>query len=407
MGLKNRLRTLKRQSGQTPAEKSPEPPAGGQPRGTLADRVQRLRPGGLSQAAHSRSPVQKRSPKEVAQMLGGRLIHDHTILTEQRIPLSERHGGFPLQRLRERVSLPDFDGEGAEGLLFVDTETTGLSGGSGTVVFMLGMARVTDGALEVRQITLTGFSGEPALLEAGAEWLEEATGFVSFNGKSFDLPLLAARCRMAGMEDQFSPVPHLDLLYPTRRAYRTRWMDCRLGTAERELLGFTRHNDLPGSEAPAAWFSYVHSGDASRLPDVARHNRWDLVSLAALLPRLSDIHAEPGKWAADILAIARAHEKLGRQSTATDLLESHRPHLDPESLRHLARLYRRNQAWDAACEIWESLAAEGCPESLERLAKYHEHIRRDYETALAFAQRLPEDEASRHRCRRLRGKMGR
>lgn len=405
MSLKNRLRTLKRQSGQEPAaqpaESRTDRPV------SLAERVQRLRPGGLSAGAGAAPPVQKRTPEEVAAMVQGRLIQANTILTEQRIPLSGRHGDFPLERLRERVKLPDFEGDSPEGLLFVDTETTGLSGGSGTVAFMLGMARVQGDALEIRQITMTGFSGEAALLEAGAEWLSDARGFVSFNGKSFDLPLLAGRCRMVGMEDVFSPVPHLDLLYPTRRAYRTRWTDCRLSTAEKELLGFVRHNDLPGSEAPAAWFSYVHAGDATRLPDVVRHNRWDLLSLAGLLPRLSDVHAEPGRWAADTLAIARAHVKREDEAAARRLLEAHRPELDGEGLRTLALLYRRIEAWDSACEIWEELAFGGCAESLERLAKYHEHIRRDYDRALTFAERLPEGEGSRHRRRRLQQKINR
>lgn len=404
MGLKNRLRTLKREAGQEPAAKPPESrpdrPA------SLAERVQRLRPGGLSQSNGAAAPVQRRTPEEVAAMVDGRLIHPHTILTEQRIPLKASHGDFPLARLGDPVNLPDFDGDSAQGLIFIDTETTGLSGGSGTVAFMLGMARVKNDALEIRQITMTGFSGEPALLDAGAEWLSDAAGFVSFNGKSFDLPLLAARCRMAGMIDLFSPMPHLDLLYPTRRAYRTRWPDCRLATAEQRLLGFQRHNDLPGSEAPAAWFSYVHSGDASRLPDVVRHNRWDLISLAGLLPRLGDVHAEPGRWAADILAIARSHIKREDEAAARRLLEAHRPELDGEGLRQLAQLYRRIEAWDGACEIWEALAGQGCTESLERLAKYHEHIRRDYPRALRFAERLPEGEASRHRRHRLRAKLG-
>lgn len=403
MSLKNRLRTLKRETGQepaaAPAQNQTDRPA------SLAERVQRLRPGGLSRGTGAAPSIHKRKPEEVAAMVEGRLIHPNTILTEQRIPLSGRHGDFPLARLTEPVNLPDFDGDSPEGLLFIDTETTGLSGGSGTVAFMLGMARVKCDALEIRQITMTGFSGEAALLEAGTEWLSDAAGFVSFNGKSFDLPLLAARCRMAGIKDVFSPMPHLDLLYPTRRAYRTRWLDCRLATAERELLGFMRHNDLPGSEAPAAWFSYVHSGDATRLPDVVRHNRWDLISLAGLLPKLCEVHAEPGRFAADTVAIARSHMRREDEAAARRLLEAHRRELDGEGLRLLALLYRRLNAWDEACEIWEELASGGCTESLERLAKYHEHIRRDYQNALGFAERLPENEASRHRCLRLRGKV--
>ncbi|HWV57003.1 MAG TPA: ribonuclease H-like domain-containing protein, partial [Longimicrobiales bacterium] len=289
------------------------------------------------------------------------------------------------------------------GVVFLDTETSGLAGGTGTVIFLLGLARLAGDALVVRQYMLTAFSGEAAMLESAAEWVGGLEGMVTYNGRSFDLPLVAARCRLTGVTDRFSHLRHLDLLPPTRRAFARRWGDCRLTTAERRLLRFERENDLPGWAAPESWFAYVRHGDATRLPLVAEHNFHDVVTLAALVPALADAHAEPGAFEADILAVARAFERYGASGRAYRLLEEHEAMLDTDGLLELARYYRASNDWPRACEIWQRLAARGVAEAVERLAKYHEHVRRDYAAALALAERLPpvpDHDRRRHRLRR-------
>lgn len=396
MALSDRLNKLRREAG---AGTLPDDagPAG------LATRVQRLRP-------HSTGPSRPTSKRiddaGLAERLQGEVLAPGLIVIEQRVSLSTRHGALRLSMLTQPPGdLPEAQGLAPERLVFLDTETTGLSGGSGTAVFLLGLARVRGDALVVRQYLLTAFRGEAAMLEAGSEWLGDAQAVVTFNGKSFDMPLLAARCRLARVEDPYSTRPHVDLVHPTRRAFASRWDDCRLGTAERRLFDFRRIDDLPGSEAPAAWFDFVHRGEAGRLPDVARHNHWDLVSLAALLPVLSEVHADPAAWQADVLGIARARLRDSDQEQALSLLRAAQAELGHAGLLELARLYRRRRAWAQACIIWERLAAQGCPESLESLAKYHEHVRRDLGTALDYAQRLPALVAQR-RCQRLRSKLG-
>ncbi len=173
-------------------------------------------------------------------------------------------------------------------VMFFDTETTGLAGGTGTRAFMIGIAQWRSDALHIRQWLITTLSAERDLLNAFADTLREDTILASYNGKSYDAPLLATRFRLARLRNPITGLDHIDLLYPTRRSYRGRWENCRLATIERQVLGVVREDDLPGSEAPAAWLGYLRGGSARNLRRVADHNRQDLVSLAGLLPRLAN-----------------------------------------------------------------------------------------------------------------------
>lgn len=170
--------------------------------------------------------------------------------------------------------------------LFFDTETTGLAGGVGTRAFMIGASDWVDGQLRVRQLTITTTGAEPAMLEVFRSWLQPGTLLVSYNGRSYDAPLLAARFRLARMGAPLQGIDHLDLLYPTRRRYKGRWENCRLSTIERNALGIVREDDLPGSEAPAAWLYFLRGGSAAALRGVLRHNHQDVVTLSALLLHL-------------------------------------------------------------------------------------------------------------------------
>ncbi|TQM12443.1 hypothetical protein FB548_2377 [Pseudoxanthomonas sp. 3HH-4] len=174
-----------------------------------------------------------------------------------------------------------------QGMLFFDTETTGLSGGTGTRAFMVGASDFVPGGLRVRQLLITHLSAEPAMLRAFAGWLSEDTRLVSYNGRCYDAPLLATRYRLARQGTPLAGIEHLDLLFPTRRRYRGVWENCRLATIERNALGIVREDDLPGSEAPGAWLQYLRGGDAGLLRRVLLHNFQDVVTLAHLLLHLA------------------------------------------------------------------------------------------------------------------------
>jgi len=172
-------------------------------------------------------------------------------------------------------------------LLHFDTETTGLAGGTGTRAFMIGAADWVEGRFRLRQLTITSMAAEVAMLRVFAGWLNEDTVLVSYNGKSYDAPLLSTRYRLARLQNPLQGLGHLDLLHPVRRRWKGEWNNCKLGTAERQLLGVVREDDLPGSEAPAAWLTYLRGGSAANLRRVAQHNAQDLKSLAGILLHLA------------------------------------------------------------------------------------------------------------------------
>jgi hypothetical protein len=198
---------------------------------------------------------------------------------------------LPSSAARRRGAVPLPETVDASRLAFFDTETTGLAGGTGTRAFMVGIARFTATGLTITQFTTATMAAEAAMLRAVLECLGDDAVLVSYNGKSYDRPLLGTRLRLARIADPLSRFPHLDLLHPTRRRLRHALPDCRLATVERRWLGIVRDDDLPGSEAPAAWLAYLRGGSSALLRRVGEHNAQDLASLAALLLK----HVEPAR----------------------------------------------------------------------------------------------------------------
>lgn len=171
----------------------------------------------------------------------------------------------------------------ASRILAFDTETTGLAGGTGTRAFMIGAADWRNGELRIRQLLMTTLAAEQAMLAEFSRWLADDTVLLSYNGKSYDRPLLSTRYTLARQPDPVLGRAHIDLLHPARRRWRGVWENCRLATIERQVLGVIREDDLPGSEAPAAWLSYLRGGSAEKLRRVGHHNAQDLRSLTDLL----------------------------------------------------------------------------------------------------------------------------
>ncbi|MFP7723346.1 ribonuclease H-like domain-containing protein [Lysobacter sp. A3-1-A15] len=232
--------------------------------------------------AMARGPVDRTLPgDEIAP--GLRLLESH-------LPLPAPVAPLPLafaKREGEHVDPRD--------LLFFDTETTGLAGGTGTRAFQVGAADwfvhpVHGDGLRVRQLLITTLAAEVAMLREFAGWLAPSTVLSSYNGRCYDAPLLKTRYRLARLPCPITPLDHVDLLFPTRRRYRGTWENCRLATVERELLGIVREDDLPGSQAPAAWLSYLRGGPSSLLRRVCAHNHQDVVTLARLMQRLVAVH---------------------------------------------------------------------------------------------------------------------
>lgn len=379
-GLKSRLTRLREQSGvQAPADTAPVS-------ATLAQRLRRARPGGAASARPYADDA------ELADVLRAQVVAPGLLAMDHHIPLATHHGRVALATLLDGLpyQLTACGRLDPHALVFLDTETTGLAGGTGTLVFLLGLARIRALDVHLRQYLLTRFSGEAAMLAEAAAWLAEGDALVTYNGKSFDIPLLTTRYRLVGARDPFTGRVHLDLLYAVRRAYASLWPECSLKTAERRLLDFTRLDDLPGHEVPAVWFEWLRRGEARRLPAVAEHNAYDLLSLAALAPALAGVYAQPGEFQADIVGVARTHLQRGDAEAALRLLSEHGERIGDDGRRELARLLRRRGDAAAAARLWQDLGAKGCTASLENLAKYYEHVRRDFHRALALTQQLIE-----------------
>jgi len=248
--------------------------AGGADTGSadLVQRIERLR-AGRGGAAPSPSVIDDTA---LARRLDAERIGEGLLLLQRGLEPDHRHGVFTV-RPPVRGLYTDTDD-----WLLLDTETTGLAGGSGTLAFLVGVAGFRDGRLWLRQYLMTRFAAEAQMLQRLCGDLHGRETLVSYNGKSYDLPLLADRLRLHGLDNPFRERPHLDLLHAVRRRHAGDWENCRLATAERELLGLKRQHDLPGSQAPAAWLDYVRSGRGDSLERVVAHNRDDLISLAVL-----------------------------------------------------------------------------------------------------------------------------
>src|SRR5215471_8128200 len=402
MDLRQRLALLRSQSGASQATASS--PTSRRP-DSVAERLQRLRGTSLDSLPHANHD------EHVARLLQGKRVAEGLVVIEHHIPLLHQHGQRSLTPITtlHHPRPPVGRALPAEQLVFLDTETTGLSGGTGTLVFLLGLGRIDGEVLHLRQFFLTGFRGEAALLQAAAAWSAGRQYLVTFNGKSFDAPLLTTRYRLARLPDPFADLHHIDLFHPTRRAFSSQWPDCRLQTAEKQLLGFQRGHDLPAHLVPETWFAFVRRGTTHRLPALLAHNRWDLVSLVALLPALAEAFVRPGASGADVVAIARYWRSQGDEGAALAHLQAHERQLNTAGLLDLAALYKRRRLWEPAVSIWHRLAERQCVPALEHLAKYYEHVQSNYPTALALARQLHtleyQNTGHLQRIRRLVAKM--
>ena len=171
---------------------------------------------------------------------------------------------------------------------FLDTETTGLAGGSGTYAFLIGVGRITPAGFELRQFFMRDLAEEASLLHGLSEYLSQFETLVTYNGKTYDQPLLETRYRMARMKPPFSRMEHLDLLFGARRLWKLRFDSCRLVDLENQILGFEREGDLPGEMIPYVYFEYLRKREASRIVPILHHNAIDILTLAcltAIVPR--------------------------------------------------------------------------------------------------------------------------
>ncbi len=326
-----------------------------------------------------------------------------------RYGLAQQHGIVWLNQIREVSSfflylagkdekLLDID---LSRSLFFDTETTGLAGGSGTYIFLAGCGYFEGDQFIIKQFFLIDFPDEPATLQALNQLLSNFNGIVSFNGKSFDWPLLQTRFIYHRIASALSEPQHLDLLHAARRIWKRRLTDCTLSNIENEILQVHRQEDIPSYLIPQLYFEYLRSRDAVPLKQVFYHNEMDILSLVALTILLNQIHEHPIEKLAheiDLSTLAQHYENSAQWQRNIPIYQSLWQSTTDNSLRNeiglrLSYCYKRLGQWSDAVSLWEQLISSGQfrIEPYEELAKFYEHHQRDYPHAIQIVQRAMDN----------------
>jgi uncharacterized protein YprB with RNaseH-like and TPR domain len=348
----------------------------------------------------------------IAVVLGGQWVdtpHGPAFVRETVWPLDHRHGrwplGAPLDVAPETLAAVWSTAQppSVRRLGFLDTETTGLAGGTGTYVFLAGLGTFEDHSFRLRQYFLPSLDGERAMLSLLFEDIERLDGVITYNGRSFDMPLLEARRTLSRLrETSRDPAGarqhhHFDLLRAVRRIYRHRFPSCALIEAETRLIGHHRSADVAGALIPTLYFEYIRAGRMAPLRDVFRHNAIDILSLASVLAALASLFAAAGAGSEiavdDALALARWWELEGDPRRAEALYRSALDRLEPhaagsswlEAARRHAAILRSLGDRDGAARLWARLWEQGDLRGGVELAKHFEHAVRDLPRAEAIA----------------------
>jgi uncharacterized protein YprB with RNaseH-like and TPR domain len=347
--------------------------------------------------------------------------------TERLYERQRRHGSVGIVDLEalspdllDPISNGQIRGIAPEKWCFLDTETTGLAGGSGTYAFLVGVGRISPQGFRVRQFFMRDFGEEASLLSALTEHLKQFEVLITYNGRTYDQPLLETRFRMARQRPPFSSLEHLDLLFGARRLWNLRFDSCRLVELENQILGVERQGDLPGELIPYVYFEYVRTQKIFRLLPVFHHNAIDILTLAcltAIVPQA--FHADRAEFAhgAEMVGLARwwrqadQHENalaLFRQAIEKNLSDD----LLFRTLWDIAALEKKLGRYHAAIPALTDLAASRNPwraAAFVELAKYYERRERNYTLALEMTRSAIELEPSaalQRRAVRLEKRLG-
>lgn len=280
--------------------------------------------------------------------------------------------------------------------LFLDTETTGLAGGTGTYPFLVGLAFWEQGSFVVEQLFMRDYSEEPSLLFELLEPLSKQCMLFTFNGKSFDWPLLETRYQIARVGSLPPPKAHVDMLHPARQLWRLRLKSVALSELERHILQLERSHDIPSETIPRRYFEFIRGGSPEPMADIFRHNQMDLCGLASLALHVIRMLEDPesSSCAADeLFGISRMLQRRGDDLFAGRIykqalergLSGGAEHI---AQRELARLARRRRDYELSNALWEKLLldpAEGA-RAYEQLAIYYEHCARQREKAAALSR---------------------
>jgi len=399
----------------------------------LRKRIAKVENRPLQQARFVEGPVERRADAQFVQdLVSGEVVktpRGEHFETEKLWERHRRHGCVDVSDLAE---LPEdlLDSLSAGAIqrshpfrwAFLDTETTGLAGGAGTCAFLIGVGSVEPGGFRLRQFFMRDYGEEASVLWRLADHLRQFDVLITYNGKTFDQPLLESRFTMARSRHPFDRLEHLDLLFGARRIWRLRLESCRLMDLENQILGVERQGDLPGELIPYCYFDYLRTKRAFRLIPIFHHNAIDILSLACLTAIVPFAFRRPDEAAvrhgADLIGLARWLLQGDRHEEAVSLL---RRAIDlglPDNLLFrtlwdVATLERRLGREDAALAVIADLSQSRNPyrvRALEQLAKHYEHRERNFSMALEMtraARALEDTDALRRRDDRLSARLDR
>jgi len=319
-----------------------------------------------------------------------------------------KHGLYKIDQLKEQLDTKilfkiannkstKLNDEIIGNLLFIDTETTGLMGGTGTVSFLIGAGYFTAGDFVIEQYLMRDYDEEAAMLQDFKEIMGNHNIIVSFNGKSFDLPLIKTRLIMNRF-DRPNYDYHLDLLHSARRLWS--FLDsCSLKSLERNILNFERIDDVPGHLIPGLYFEFLENKNLELLAPVLEHNIYDILSLVTLFTHLKEIHLDnvDNLDSNELFHLGRIKEKEKNYHDCIDYLEasvenSEESTLKYRALKKLSWQYKRIDRYDKAAEIWKEMIdqkKQGIFPYVE-MAKYLEHKKKNFKEALNYTNQAIE-----------------
>jgi len=325
-----------------------------------------------------------------------------------------------------------FEGLDLSSAVFLDLETTGLSGGTGTVPFLVGLAYYRDERFKVTQFFLNEMAEEGRLVEELGRFVAEMEfkSLVTYNGKAFDLPLIETRFALHRKPCPLRGLPHLDFLFSARNLWKHKYDSCKLFNLAQEIVQAERSEDIPGAEIPLRYFQYIRSGDFSLIDPILYHNQEDLLSLlgvvvagAVLVERNRESAAQGEADAMDLYGVAKLFERAGDSARSAALLEQAlaggrglTAEVTHVARKKLAHHFKKNKDWDKALAHWQEMASGEDFECFRELSKYFEHTVKDYAEAVRVAteglavskDRWPSAEKDfEKRIARIKAKMAR
>ena len=339
---------------------------------------------------------------QISEVISGNWLNekDKTVFVSDTVlPYPFNHGNVLIEKMPDfryfsvLLDDPSYQSFPSGQYLFLDTETTNLGLGSGTLIFMVGLCWFEQEGLKTRQFFLEDISAEPVFLLNVHSFLEKFSSLVSFNGKTFDIPLLRSRFVINRIPEEIRELRHIDLLHVSRNLFKRNIISKRLVDIEIEIIRFQRtRDDIPGWLIPQAYFDYLESGESAPIASIFYHNRMDIISLAVLANFLAEIFEERQinnniQTSLAELLLKNRNFPLSLEFFIKNWHDGDLSTLDRPGLRNFGYVLKKSGRWEQALTVWEKLAGNGDISAHIELAKYFEHHHKNTRMALEWTEK--------------------